>query len=227
MIAIIPARGGSKGVKNKNIRYLAGKPLIAYTIECALQANGVDRVIVSTDDEEIARVCREHGAEVPFLRPQELATDNAKAIDVYLHAIHYLRDIEKKELEEIVVLLPTCPLRLPMDIDRAIDLFRNKNADSVISYTKEHHPISWHKYLTEEGEFEDIFESDLANRQDLRTSYYPNGAIYVFRSTLLEVGEYYSEASYAYLMPADRSVDIDEETDLLYAEYLLKRSENE
>jgi len=227
MIAIIPARGGSKGVEKKNIRALAGKPLIAYTIECALKSNSIDRVIVSTDDEEIAKVSREYGAEVPFMRPEELATDSSRAIDVYLHTIKYLREIENENVDHLVVLLPTCPMRLPEDIDRSIDLFHDKKADSVISYTEEHHPISWHKFLDEEGKFEDILGSNLANRQDLRTSYYPNGAIYVFSAALLESGKYYSNDSYAYVMPGSRSVDIDSEEDLIYAEYLLKRSNNE
>ncbi|MCV6610682.1 MAG: acylneuraminate cytidylyltransferase family protein [Amphritea sp.] len=225
MIAIIPARGGSKGLPGKNIRSLSGKPLIAYTIEAAIQSRAVTRVVVSTDCHEIADVAKLYGAEVPFLRPDELSTDSANAIDVYVYMIEKLGDsmAQSGDLESIVVLLPTCPMRNAKDIDEAISIFKEKKADSVISHTEEAHPIRWHKYIDREGKISNIFEETLRNRQEEVPTYYPNGAIYVFKSDILRKGAYYSEKSYAYLMPRKRSVDIDTIDDFEYAEFLMRR----
>ena len=223
MIAIIPARGGSKGLPGKNVRPLLGKPLIAYTIECAKAAQSIDRVVVSTDDPKIAEIAQEFGAEVPFLRPAELATDTAKAIDNYIYTVDRLSREDNIAIDAFIVLLPTSPLRKSQDINCAVDMFLERNADSVISYTPETHPISWHKYLNTDCAFEDIFKDSLANRQELRVSYYPNGAIYVFRSAMIREGRYYTDKSYAYVMPRNRSVDIDSVEDFEYAEYLLSK----
>lgn len=223
MIAIIPARGGSKGLPGKNVRPLNGKPLIAYAIEAALKAKHVDRVIVSTDDEEIARVAVEYGAELPFMRPAELASDTAMAIDNYIYTIGRLEKEGSKPIEAFVVLQPTSPLRIAEDIDGAIELFEQKGADSVISYSQEAHPVTWHKYLDDEGHFVDIFDANIKNRQDNRVSYYPNGAVYVFRTAMIRERKYYTNKSYAFVMPRTRSVDIDFIEDFEYAEFLLKR----
>lgn len=223
MIAIIPARGGSKGLPGKNIRPLDGKPLIAYAIECAKKAKLVDRVIVSTDDTKIADVARQYGAEVPFMRPDSLATDDAKAIDNYVYTVDRLSREWGVQIEEFAVLQPTTPLRTSEDVDGAIELFRTKNADSVVSYTPEAHPVRWHKYLDENMAFVDIFEQTIDNRQTLRTSYYPNGAVYVFRTEVVRAGKYYTDKSFAYVMPRSRSVDIDTLDDFRYAEFLLSQ----
>jgi len=121
------------------------------------------------------------------------------------------------------VLQPTSPLRKVEDIDSAIDIFRKKQADSVVSYTKANHPIEWHKYLTREGKFEDIFHEKFLNRQEHRCSYFPNGAIYVFNYELIKGRSYYSHNSYAYIMPRHRSVDIDTLEDFQYAEFLMSQ----
>lgn len=223
MIAIIPARGGSKGLPGKNVRPLNGKPLIAYAIEAALKAKNIDRVIISTDDEEIARVAVEYGAELPFMRPAELASDTAMAIDNYIYNIGRLEEEGGKPIDAFVVLQPTSPLRIAEDIDGAIELFEQKKADSVISYCQEAHPVTWHKYLDDEGRFVDIFDANIKNRQDNRVSYYPNGAVYVFRTSMIRERKYYTDKSYAYVMPRTRSVDIDFIEDFEYAEFLLKR----
>lgn len=223
MIAIIPARGGSKGLPGKNIKELLDKPLIAYTIQSALKSAAITRVIVSTDSVEIAEVSKSYGAEVPFLRPEYLSSDDALAIDVYLYMIEKLEEESEQKIEEFVVLLPTCPLRTEKDIDAACNIFNEKGADSVISYTEENHPIFWHKYLNENGTLENIFPEKIDNRQNYRKSYYPNGAIYVFKVELLKKREYYSDCSYPYLMPINRSVDIDTIDDFLYAEFLLMK----
>ncbi len=222
MIAIIPARGGSKGLPGKNIRPLLGKPLIAYAIESALGARSIDRVVVSTDDPEIAAVARRFGGEVPFMRPAELATDTAAAVDNYIYTVDRLARESGRAIDSFAVLLPTAPLRTSDDVDRAVEMFIERNADSVVSYTPEAHPVRWHKYLNPDGTFVDILGDSLANRQDIRTSYYPNGAVYVFRTALILERRYYSDRSYAYVMPRSRSVDIDTLDDFAFAEFLMR-----
>lgn len=223
MISIIPARGGSKGLPGKNILPLCGKPMIAYTIEAAKQSKYIDHVIVSTDDQKIAEIALQYGAEVPFLRPDFLASDTAQAVDNYIYTIERLSKEWNTPIEEFVVLQPTSPLRIAEDIDGAIEMFMEKKADSVISYTPEAHPVRWHKYLDENNAFIDIFDTTIANRQDLKTSYYPNGAIYVFRFSMIKERKYYTDKSYGFVMPRVRSVDIDYKEDFDYVEFLMSR----
>jgi len=223
MLAIIPARGGSKGLPNKNIKILNDKPLIAYTIEAALSAKQVDKVIVSTDSKQIAEIAIKLGADVPFLRPDFLASDTALAVDNYIYTIDKIKTESGIKINEFIVLQPTSPLRTSFDIDNAITLFREKNADSVMSYTEEDHPVFWHKKIKKDLTFENIFTEHLANRQDFEKTYYPNGAVFVFKVDLINSKKYYSEKSYAYIMPKNRSVDIDTIDDFQYAEYLLQK----
>ena len=223
MISIIPARGGSKGLPGKNILPLCGKPMIAYTIEAAKQSKYIDHVIVSTDDQKIAEIALQYGAEVPFLRPDFLASDTAQAVDNYIYTIERLSKEWNTPIEEFVVLQPTSPLRIAEDIDGAIEMFMEKKADSVISYTPEAHPVRWHKYLDENNAFVDIFDTTIANRQDLKTSYYPNGAVYVFRFSMIKERKYYTDKSYGFVMPRVRSVDIDYKEDFDYVEFLMSR----
>lgn len=226
MIAIVPARGGSKGLLGKNIKILNGKPMIAYTIETALKSKYITDVIISTDDEKIYKIAIEHGARDTFLRPTELSLDDSLAIDNYIYTIQRLRSEFSYNINEFIVLQPTSPLRRIEDIDGAIELFLEKKADSVISYTEESHPIVWHKNITEEGKFENIFPDKIQNRQSSRPTYYPNGAIFIFRAELIESGKYYSDKSYSYIMSSNKSVDIDTLEDFEYAEYLMgKHSE--
>ncbi|TDX84098.1 cytidylyltransferase domain-containing protein [Epilithonimonas xixisoli] len=226
MIAIIPARGGSKGLPGKNIKLLNGKPLIAYTIDAALNAKKISRVIVSTDDAEIAEIAKNYGAEIPFMRPDFLANDNAKSIDVYNYTIERLETEENTDINEIVVLQPTSPLRTAQHIDEAIDTYLEKNADSVISYCKEDHPIFWHKFITEDGKFEEIFSNDYQkNRQDIRSTYHPNGAIYILKKDVLLSGNYYNEGSYAYIMDKNVSIDIDTQEDFELAQWQMTKKE--
>lgn len=223
MLAIIPARSGSKGLPGKNIKLLNGKPLIAYTIEAALLSTEVSKVIISTDSPVIAKIAMEYGAECPFLRPDYLASDNSKAIDVYLYTLEELNRREGRNIDEFIVLQPTSPLRSAKDIDDAIQIFNSKKADSVVSYCKEAHPIKWHKFLTNEGKFENLFDDTIDNRQNERPTYYPNGSIYVFKTSTLKRGIYYGENSYAYIMDRTRSIDIDDIYDFNYAEFLLTK----
>ncbi|MES2808159.1 MAG: acylneuraminate cytidylyltransferase family protein [Bacteroidota bacterium] len=223
MIGIIPARGGSKGLPGKNIKNLLGKPMIAYTIEAALKSRYIDTVVVNTDSEEIASVAVRHGAECPFMRSERLATDNATSIDVFKDMIPRLESFYDKEINEIVILQPTSPLRQAVHIDSAIKIFKEKYADSVISYRKEDHPIRWHKYINNDGSFENIFPDNTGNRQDERPSYLPNGAIYVVKKDLINKGGYFSQNSFAYIMENKYSVDIDSLEDFEFAEFLLSK----
>jgi N-acylneuraminate cytidylyltransferase/CMP-N,N'-diacetyllegionaminic acid synthase len=224
MIAIIPARGGSKGLPGKNIRNLNGKPLIAYTIEAALKSKYITRVILSTDDVEIADVARQYGAEVPFMRPSHLASDSAKAIDAYKYTYERLEKEENIEISEFVILQPTSPFRIAKHIDEAIDLYKDKKADSVISYCLEHHPIIWHKYITEAGKMESIFDGTIRNRQEEKPTFFPNGAIYIFKREIIEQDIYYADNSFAYIMNRKDSIDIDTIDDFEYAEFLIARN---
>ncbi|WKS95151.1 acylneuraminate cytidylyltransferase family protein [Riemerella columbina] len=224
MLALIPARGGSKGLPGKNIKNLNGKPLIAYTIEAALQAQKISRVVVNTDSPEIAEVAVAYGAEVPFMRSEALATDDARSIDVMRDAIERMEHLGGVAIPHFVLLQPTSPLRTAQHIDEAVQLFLDRNADAVISCKAEEHPIFWHKYLTEDGRFEEIFPNDdLKNRQDIRPTYCPNGAIYVFDKTVLQTEKYYTPNTYAYLMDRRHSIDIDTIEDFEYAEYIINK----
>ena len=145
MLGLIPARGGSKGIPRKNLASLAGRPLLAYTCESALASAALDRVILSTDDEEIAAVGRAHGVDAPFLRPDELARDDTPSIDVVLHALDWLREHESLEPTVVVLLQPTSPLRRPEHIDHAVALLRESSADAVVTVTEVphiFHPVS-------------------------------------------------------------------------------------
>jgi len=222
MIAIIPARGGSKGLPGKNIKEMCDKPLIAYTIEAALKSKSIDHVILSTDDEEIAAVAKKYGAEVPFMRPAELASDTAMAVDNYIYTIGRLEKEWNTKIDSFVVLQPTSPLRIAEDIDGAVELFNARNADSVVTYVKEAHPIFWHKKIDENNKL----EGTIANRQELPITYYPNGAVYVFSTEMIRQKKYYTDKSYAYIMPRERSIDIDFIDDFKYAEFLMSNSKD-
>jgi CMP-N,N'-diacetyllegionaminic acid synthase len=226
MLAIIPARGGSKGLPGKNLKELNGKPLICYAIDQAKKSKLIDKIVVSTDDVKIANVAVKFGAECPFLRPEHLATDDSLVNDTFIYTLDKLKKDFDYDTSEFIVLQPTTPLRNVSDIDSAIQLFKQKNADSVVSYVEESHPVFWHKFLDENMCFDDIFEQKMANRQEHRKSYYPNGAIYIFKKKLILEKKWYSDKSFAYLMPRSRSVDIDTSDDFSYAEYLLCKNKN-
>ncbi|EHP89549.1 acylneuraminate cytidylyltransferase family protein [Methanotorris formicicus] len=224
ILGLIPARGGSKGLPRKNIKPLLGKPLIGWTIEYAKNSKYIDKVVVSTDDEEIAKVSKECGAEVPFLRPKELARDDSPTIDAIIHAINWFE--ERGMFFDILVLLQTTsPLRTTEDIDNAIELFlNNKEALSLVSVKENEHPPFWS--LKIENRFlkplfgEEYFRK---RRQELPKSYMPNGAIFIsYVNILKEYKTFYTPKTIAYIMPPERSIDIDNEFDFLLAEFILK-----
>ncbi|MCK5092437.1 MAG: acylneuraminate cytidylyltransferase family protein [Gammaproteobacteria bacterium] len=223
MIALIPARSGSKGLPGKNIKLLRNRPLISYTIDAAKKSQYISEVIISTDDREIADVGIEYGAVCPFMRPNKLASDESLAIDAYTYTIERLKDEFGYKIDDFIVLQPTSPLRTTSDIDAAIELFKQKKADSVISFCEESHPIEWNKYIDKEGRLEGILNMDNSNRQEYRKTFFPNGAIYVFKYDLILDRKYYSDSTYAYIMPRKRSVDIDTIDDFNYTEFLLRK----
>jgi len=224
MLAIIPARGGSKGLPGKNIKMLAGKPLLAYTIEAALKSELISKIFVSTDSEEIAEVARAYNIGCDELRPPHLATDEALALDVYRYTLDLLESQSGKSIKEFMVLQPTSPLRTCDDIDNAVTLFREKHADSLISYTPEAHPITWHKYISKDGKIEKIFDNILKNRQMSRNTYYPNGSIYIFKKKLMDQGKYFTDNSFAFIMDRDKSIDIDTKEEFDFAEYIINKN---
>lgn len=224
ILAIIPARGGSKGLPGKNIRETAGKPLIAWSIEAARQSCFVDEVIVSTDCEKTAQIAKLWGGHVPFLRPPELATDTAKGMDVILHALSW-RQALSPPIDLILVLQPTSPLRTAEDIDQAIALFFTKNAKVVVSVCPvDHHPW-WSNTLPEDGNMGDFLRPEVinTNRQELPPFYRLNGAIYLADAPFLhETQSFMTSETYAYVMPLECSVDIDTLLDFRLAELLLR-----
>ena len=227
MIAIIPARGGSIGVPGKNIKEMNGKPLIWYTINVAKKSKFIDKIIVSTDDNEIAKIAKSYEVEVPFMRPKELARDDSIAIDNYIYTIDRLNKEFNYSIGEFIILQPTSPLRTSLDINNAIQIFIEKKADSVISVSEAIHPPIWSKTIDEKGILRDYFDIKIGNknRQDIEKAYMPNGAIFIFKYLLIkEKYSYYSDKTYPYIMPLERSIDIDSKLDFEFAEYLMKKN---
>lgn len=226
-LALIPARAGSKRLPNKNLLPVAGKPLIAWTIEAALASGCFDRVLVSTDSEALADIAREHGAEVPFLRPAECSSDTASSMDVIRHALTWL-EAESGVPETTTLLQPTSPLRTSDDIRAAFARFRDTGADSVVSVSEAEHSPLWSNTLPDDGSLAGFLRPEVLGKrsQDLPTYYRLNGAIYIARTaSLLTQRSFLGMNSYAYVMPAERAVDIDHRADLLLADILLREGE--
>jgi N-acylneuraminate cytidylyltransferase/CMP-N,N'-diacetyllegionaminic acid synthase len=225
IMAVITARGNSKSVPRKNIAAVGGKPLIAWTIEAAHGAPSLKRVIVSTDDNEIAEVAKEWGAEVPFLRPPELARDDSSHVPVVIHALQWMKSRGGRHPDCVLLLQPTLPLRSRDDIENAVQLLLEKEADSVVSVCE----ASCHPYLTRqitpEGKLFDFIETPKGYlaRQKLPKVYALNGAIYlVRRDVLINQQKMYTDYTYAYVMPLERSLDIDTPWDLYLADLILR-----
>ncbi len=223
-IAVIPARSGSKGIPEKNIKPLAGKPLIAYTIEEAKKSKIFDKIIVSTDSEKIAKIAKDYGAEVPFLRPVELATDSSDSMDVVIHAIEFLEK-NNKFFNYVMKLQPTSPLRKDFDIIEAAKLAIEKNANSVISVSEcKNHPL-WAGILEKDRRMDNFLKDEIKNknRQELPKYYELNGMIFLAKiEKLLETRDWYMKNSYALIVDKNRSVDIDDIIDFKLAEIIIK-----
>lgn len=223
ILGFVPARAGSKELPGKNIRPLAALPLILYTIRAARESGVFDALLVSTDGEEIARLAREAGAEVPFMRPAELATDGARSIDVLHHGMRWLEE-QGRRYDCVMLLQPTSPLRTAADIRAALDILVEKKAQAVISVCQvEHHPF-WCNALPPDGCMENFLRLPAVNRQELPPYYRLNGAIYLARwDYIISRDSWFGPRTFAYVMPWERSVDIDSAFDFLLAEVLLTR----
>lgn len=226
-LAIIPARGGSKRLPRKNVLDLGGKPLLAWTIEAAEQSEYLDEVIVSSDDDEIIRISEQYGARVVIKRPPELATDTATSIDVCLHAIELYKKQHKKEFHYVVFLQPTSPLRDGCDIDGAIEYCMKKKGDAVLSVCETEHSPLWNNVLPDDLSMENFIPRDVKDKrsQDLPVYYRLNGAIYICKTEKLREERSFliKQNVYAYIMSRMKSVDIDTELDLKFAELILSR----
>lgn len=222
-LAVIPARGGSKRIPRKNIRLFCGKPIIAYSIECALQAERFDEVLVSTDDEEIAQIARKYGATTPFLRPQELADDFTGTNRVIAHALQWCRDAGY-EVSAACGLYATAPLLRPEDIQRGLMLLQESNAKFVVSVASYNHPIERALRLNNDGELTMIWpEHRVTRSQDLPTAYHDAGQMYWGRpEAFLDDLPLFASHSRALVLPRERVQDIDTLDDWQYAEILYR-----
>ena len=216
ILGIIPARGGSKGIPRKNLIIFGGKPLMAWTIEAGLQSHYIDRLILSSEDEEIIAVAREWGCEVPFIRPGELSRDDTPGIEPVIHAIKTL----KTSYDYIILLQPTSPLRSAEDIDDCINYCIQAKAVSCVSVTVAQPSPYWMYTLDQQKRLLPLLptESSFPRRQLLPPVYVLNGAIFFAHIPyLLQEQRFISEETIAFPMPAEKSLDIDSEADLFYA----------
>lgn len=231
ILGIITARGGSKGIPGKNIKALAGKPLIFYTIDAAQKSGVFDRLILSTDDEKIASVARSYGCDVPFIRPKELADDNTQHLPVIQHAVSWLKENEGYYSDFVMILQPTSPLRQSFHIQEAVDLIFKNNGDAVLSVAEMPENFSPHKAMVadEYGALR-LFNGDpvkkrIARRQDLQKTYWSVGSMYLFKTDLLfgDDPNFYGENVLPYIVDKKYVVDINESEDWEVAERALKR----
>lgn len=225
VVAIIPARGGSKGVKRKNLRNVGGKPLIAWTIEEARKSKYLDRVILSSEDDEIIDIAMKYGCDVPFKRPVELARDDTPGIEPVLHALSQII-----RYDYVVLLQPTSPLRNADDIDKCIANCISINALSLVSVKELDTSPYWMLKLDYNGNIHPLLNKweESKRRQELPVVYALNGAVYVAKyEWLIKNRNFLSKDTKTYIMPAERSIDIDSEFDLKMVNYIKMEEKNE
>ncbi|WP_139062656.1 cytidylyltransferase domain-containing protein [Selenomonas sp. oral taxon 149] len=226
LLAVLPARGGSKGIPKKNIRLLGGKPLIAYTIEAAKGVSAIDRLIVSTDDAEIAEVAREYGADVPFLRPKELAGDAAPVSGAILHLLNAF-----PAYDSVLLLQPTSPFRQKEDIEGFLSFAKRSAAKVCVSVTEVEHSPYWMYTVEAEDRLKPILPlptEAMYQRQKLPSCYRLNGALYYAQTAYYkEHKTFLTEDTLGYTMDRRRSLDIDTEEDLVMAEWILANRREE
>lgn len=224
ILALIPARGGSKGIKNKNIISICGKPLIAYSIEAAKKSKYIDRILVSTDCSKIASVAKRYGAEPPFLRPSELAQDQSKSIEVIMHAIKYLEN-QGEVYDALVLLQPTQPLRTSGDIDMALETFISSGKKPLASVSEvDDHPLLI-RSIDNKGMLQPLLsEKSSVRRQDMMHYYRVNGCIYINCVEELSMDSSLNDNIIPYVIPKERSVDIDELQDVALVKYYMTQN---
>ena len=224
ILAIIPARAGSKRLPNKNILNLAGKPLIAWSIEEAKKSKYTDKVVVSTDSKQIAEISRQYGAEIPFLRPAELAQDTTSSIDVIKYCLENLDE----NFDYLILLQPTSPLRTAKDIDKAIEMLDN-NTLAVVSVCETEHSPLWSNTLPDDLSMKNFLRPEIKNKrsQDLPKYYRLNGAIFLAEiKYFYQHNGFYGDKTKALIMSKEHSIDIDTEFDFLICSYILKQNRN-
>ena len=220
-IALIPARGGSKGIPRKNIKLFFKKPLIYWSIKQAFESNFIDRVIVSTDDEEIADIARSYSAEVPFLRPSSLSKDQTPGIEPVLHALEQLPNVKN-----LLLLQPTSPLRRSFDIDEVF-MERTKNkSESIISITQSKKNIDLFFSINSKNRMFQLSDNlKFLPRQGYSTYYTLNGSLYLSsKESILRNNSFFSSNTTGYIMPEEYSIDIDTQLDWEIAEFLMKKN---
>lgn len=224
ILAIVPARSGSKGLKDKNIKNLNGKPMINYTIDAALESGIFSNIIVSTDSEKYAKIVEEAGAEVPFIRPKKLSDDESTTTEVILHAITEMEKRKDERYDYFMLLQPTSPLRTAENIEEAYNLLKEKNANAVVSVCETDHNPLWSNTLDESLSLDNFIDTRKdKRRQELPTYYRLNGAIYLAKvSYYKKYNDFYINKSYAYIMNKRESVDVDDIIDFKLAEVLMK-----
>lgn len=220
-IAIIPARSGSKGLKDKNIKDFCGKPLMAHSIQAAVESGCFDEVMVSTDSEKYAEIAREYGASIPFLRSEATSSDTASSWDMVEEVLEGYRKIGR-EFATFCLLQPTSPLRTAEDISAAYKLYKEQASFAVVSVCEAEHSPLWCGHLPETNEFIDFIDADSMKQRQAGGKYYRlNGAIYIVNINRFKTERFlYQEGSYAYIMPQDRSIDIDTAIDVKIAEII-------
>jgi CMP-N-acetylneuraminic acid synthetase len=224
-LAIITARAGSKRLLNKNSLNLAGKPLIAWTIEAAKKTKYISEVVVSTDSLEIKEIAEEFGATVPFIRPENLSNDTASSFDVVEHCINFYQTQLNQFFDYVILLQPTSPLRTSVDIENAIQLLYKKNADAIVSVCETEHSPLWSNTIDETLSLKHFLRDEVKNKrsQDLPMYYRLNGAIYICKTDeLLKQKTFFlKQKCFAYIMDKETSVDIDTSLDFKMAEFLI------
>jgi CMP-N-acetylneuraminic acid synthetase len=229
IFGLVVARGGSKGIPGKNVRLMAGKPMIYWTIQAALKAKGLTRVFVSTDDHEIADICSHYGAEIPFLRPPALSTDTSTSVEVVVHFLNWLEQNQPCVPPFIMLLQPTSPLRTSVDIDAAIELQQEKDSAAVVSVVRSTHPPHWLKTISSEGFLQSWMNGDMpTQRQQVSHLYELNGAIYLVNTEVfLRLQTFTPDRTAPYIMPPERSLDIDTFWDFTLADLVLRKMDDQ
>ena len=226
ILGIIPARGGSKSVPQKNIRLLAGKPLIAYTIETAQKCKMLDRTVVSTDDDEIAEVAKKYGGDVPFIRSKDLSLDDTPMIPVLQHAVSFIEKKENSRVDVVVLLDPTSPFRRAEDIEACIQKLERENADSVVTVCEVEHNPYFVMMELDDDKLVPLIKSDevITRRQDAPEVYRLNAAVYaVKRDVLMNSNKIITDNTMAVMMSQELSTHIDHVVDFEFAEYLMEK----
>lgn len=222
ILALIPARGGSKGIKDKNILEVNEKPLIAYSIEAAKDSRYIDKVVVTTDSEKIANVAKLYGAKIPFIRPQELASDSTATLDVVLHA---LKELKSENFDVLILLQPTSPLRTTKDIDCALEKFFEGNCVSLVSVSEaEDSPILM-RTIEADGKMKKLLSQDSTiRRQDMPRIYRVNGSMYINLINEINKETSFNDNKIPFIMKKSHSVDIDEYSDIVMMKYYMEKT---